>query len=202
MRNPPRSSPVIFLVVALCSAEALADAATESRLRDALRTTTAQLRTLEDEKTRWQATEAELKRQIQELQGATAAAQGRSSDRTVATLQKRLSEQVDANKKLKDSLARCQTQPAARGPGTAPTVAASDKEDDRARLATEVTNLREQLKSSESRNLEMYQVGKDLIAWLEQIGVGGEPMFGWKRVQLENIAQDYEDKLYEKKVKQ
>ena len=48
----------------------------------------------------------------------------------------------------------------------------------------------------------MYQVGKDLIAWLEQIGVGGEPMFGWKRVQLENIAQDYEDKLYEKKVKQ
>src|SRR5262249_53731405 len=154
----------------------------------------------EDERARWQTTEAELKREIQTLQGSTAAAQSKSSDRTVSTLQKRLSEEVDANKKLKDSLARCQT--ASRGSRTAPTVAASDKDDDRARLTTELTTLREQLKSSESRNLEMYQVGKDLIAWLEQIGVGGEPMFGWKRVQLENIAQDYEDKLYDKKVKQ
>jgi len=48
----------------------------------------------------------------------------------------------------------------------------------------------------------MYQVGKDLLAWLEQVGVGGEPFFGWKRVQLENVAQEYADRLMEQKVKQ
>jgi len=198
MRHRPPLSPVVFLLLLLVSKETRADAATETRLREALRTTTAQLRTLEDERTKWQATEAELRREIQTLHSLPSPAQ-KSSDRTLATTQKRLSEEVDANKKLKDSLARCQAQ---SGPVSAVTGRHPDTDDERTRLTGEVTKLREQLKASETRNLEMYQVGKDLIAWLEQVGVGGEPMFGWKRVQLENIAQDYEDKLYDKKVKQ
>jgi len=200
MRHRTPLSPVMLLLVVLGSADALADAATEARLRDALRSTTAQVRALEDERSKWQATEAELRREVQTLQSAKAPAQARPSDPSVSTLQRRLSEQADTNRKLKDSLARCQTQSGARATDAAGH--GTDKDEERTRLTGEVTTLREQLKSSEARNLEMYQVGKDLIAWLEQIGVGGEPMFGWKRVQLENIAQDYEDKLYGKKVKQ
>src|SRR5262249_1149 len=144
MRQRSPLPAVMFFLVVLGSVEALADAATEAKLRDALRSTTAQLRALEAHKAKWQPTKAHLKRQVQTLQSAPAPVQSKSSDRTVTTLQKRLSEQVDTNKKLKDSLARCQAPTAASG-------AAPELTDgERTRLTAEVTSLRNQLKASET----------------------------------------------------
>lgn len=184
------------LVVALASTEARGDAATEARLRDALRSSTAQLRALEDEKARWQKTEAELRAELQTLRGLPPPVAPKSTDRAVANLNRRVGELNDANAKLRASLSKCEA-----GGGQRPG-AAEATDEERKQLNAQVTSLKERLVTSEEKNLEMYQVGKDLLVWLEKIGVGGEPFFGWKRVELENVAQEYADRLLEKKVKQ
>ena len=189
----PNSRPLLVLTLLLAAAEARADAATEAKLRDALRATTAQLRGLEDEKARWQRTEADLRAEIQTMRGLSLPPT-KSSDKEVAALNRRVRELSDANGQLRASLSKCEARPA-----VAPAAGQTDEE--KKRLAGEVTGLKEKLAGSEEKNLEMYRVSKELLAWMEKVGVGGEPFFGWKRVELENIAQEYGDKLLEQKVR-
>jgi len=192
----PRDALLLSLALLVLGREARADAATEARLRDALRTTTAQLRALEDEKARWVKTEADLRAELQTLHGLPPPPRSTASERQVASLSRRVNELSDDNGKLRASLSRCEA-------GAVQRRATGDSADEvRKQLGTEIAALKERLTSSEEKNLEMYQVGKDLLGWLEKIGVGGEPFFGWKRVQLENVAQEYADRLLEKKVKQ
>src|SRR5215471_6169145 len=186
--------PLLVLLIAAAALGpdlARADAATEARLRDALRSTTAQLRALEDERQRWQQAEAQLRRELETLHGLPSPSS--AADRNLAAANRRVSEQQAANARLKESLARCQ----ASVPATAAPTVGQLTEDERKKKDEEIAKLREALSASEARNVQMYRVGKDLIAWLHEIGVGGEPFFGWKRVQLENAAQQYEDRLTE-----
>ena len=190
-------APGILLTLALLLAPAVAraDAATEAKLRDALRGTTSQLRALEDEKAKWQKTEADLRAELETLRGQSAAAKTSDSEkRAVASLNRRVNDLTEANAKLRASLGKCEIAPAQRA-------APEPSEEDRKRAAGEVDGLRQKLAGSEEKNLEMYRVSKELLAWMEKVGVGGEPFFGWKRNELENIAQDYGDKLLEQKVK-
>ena len=190
--------PGVLLTVALLLAPsaALADAATEAKLRDALRGTTSQLRALEDEKARWQKTEADLRAELETLRGQTAAAKTSDSEkRAVASLNRRVNDLTEANNTLRASLGRCEAAPAQRA-------APEPSDEERKRAAEEVDGLKQKLAGSEEKNLEMYRVSKELLAWLEKVGVGGEPFFGWKRNELENLAQEYGDRLLDQKVKQ
>lgn len=192
----PRAAALFSLALLVLPGEARADAATEARLRDALRASTGRVQALEEEKARWAKTEADLRGELETLRGLPPVPKAKTSDRQVASLSRRVNELSDANGKLRASLARCEA-------GTAQRPAASGPDDEaRKKLATEVASLKQRLGASEEKNLEMYQVGKDLLTWLEKIGVGGEPFFGWKRVELENVAQEYADRLQDKKVKQ
>ncbi len=189
------------IATALCPAMAGADSAGETRLREALRSATTQLRALEDERGTWQAKEAELRKELESLRKHLASAkQTPASGRSLTELKQRLAEQNEANAKLTDSLAQCQNA------GRDAAENARAKEDQRARLAGEVTSLSERLDRTEAKNARMYKVGKDIIDWLSNVGMGAallarEPFLGLKRVELENLAQDYEDKLLEQKVK-
>jgi phage shock protein A len=179
----------------LVPVEARADAATEAKLRDALRATTSQLRALEDEKARWQKTEADLRAELETVRAQPAAAKTSDPEkRAVASLNRRVNELTDANARLRASLGKCET-------ATAPQPVPASSDEERKRLAGEVDGLRRELAGSQEKNQEMYRVSKELLAWLEKVGVGGEPFFGWKRNELENIAQDYGDKLLDQKVK-
>ncbi|HUM12990.1 MAG TPA: hypothetical protein VLT82_18725 [Myxococcaceae bacterium] len=187
------------LALALVSVDARADAATEAKLRDALRATTAQLNALQDEKARWQKTEADLRAELQTLHGLpppSALKPSASEKKAVAALGRRVNELTEANGKLRASLSKCEAGAGQRAAATG----VGDEE--RSRLGTEVKGLKEKLAGSEEKNLGMYRVSKELLAWMEKVGVGGEPFFGWKRVELENIAQEYADRLLEQKVKQ
>jgi phage shock protein A len=186
---------LLTLALLLAPSAARADAATEAKLRDALRGTTSQLRALEDEKAKWQKTEADLRAELETLRGqSTAAKTSDSEKRAVASLNRRVNDLTEANSKLRTSLGKCEAAPAQRG-------APEPSDEDRKRAAEEVDGLKQRLAGSEEKNLEMYRVSKELLAWMEKVGVGGEPFFGWKRNELENIAQDYGDKLLEQKVK-
>jgi septal ring factor EnvC (AmiA/AmiB activator) len=200
-----RLSAILLLagvvVAAFRPCAAVADAATETRLREALRTATSQLGALEDERASWQGKEAALQKELDSLRSELATAKrshGKASD--VAELNRRVAEQAETNGKLTQSLAQCQS--ATREAGGA----AQAGEDERARLAAQVAAFTEKLAASEARNGRMYAVGKEIIDWLSKVGVGGalaarEPLLGLKRVELENAAQDYADKLLDQKAK-
>ncbi|HVP60157.1 MAG TPA: hypothetical protein VMT11_06340 [Myxococcaceae bacterium] len=187
--------PLTILLFALVPAAARADQGTEARLRDALRSTTAQLRALEDERAKAKETEAQLRRELETFHGLSVPAPAKSP--SVTALSRKLSEQTAANARLKDSLARCEA--GIRKPAGA--AAAPVEDEERKKLNGEIASLKEKLAAAEAKNLEMYRVGKDLTNWLVEVGVGRERFFGWKSVELENIGQEYEDKLFEQRIK-
>src|SRR5262249_26890653 len=198
MRSPLFVAPLLALLSVLAPGRARADAATEAKLRDALRSTTAQLHALEDERVKWKETETQLRHELETLRAQPAP---KNQDKTVASLNRRLSEQNAATLRLREALDICR----ASTPGKAvppPTPAEAAGEADPAKLAptAPVKKLNERLATAETQNAELYQVGKDLIDWLVQIGVGGEPFLGWKRVELENVAQSYQEKLHEHRI--
>jgi chromosome segregation ATPase len=202
MRATPAARLAFCIGAALAAGAARADSAGEGRLREALRTTTAQLRSLEDERSRWKAGEASLQQELESLRTQLAAAR-RALARggpAEAETKRRLDEQAAAAEGLKESLAQCQA--ATRDA----TEAARAREDERARLATQAASLAERAKACEAKNERLYRVGKDVIDWLSNLGFGAalaarEPFLGLKRVELENVAQDYEDRLLDQRVK-
>jgi chromosome segregation ATPase len=193
MRPSWRTLLPAFLVLAtMAPASARPDPATEARLRDALRTATTQLRALEDEKGRWQASEASLKKELDTLRSRPLPRDG--GDRKVADLQKRLSEQADLTSRAKAALEQCQA--ASRDADAS----ARALELERTRLAAEATRLQERLTAAESRADRMYRVGNEILDWIDALGPGAvcdarEPLLGLKRVELENASQDFRDKL-------
>jgi len=200
------TSVVLLVCIAMACPPARADSAGETRLREALRSTTSQLRSLEDERAKWQVKEGELQKDLEVLrkQLATRPAAAKGGDRKVAELDRRLAEQTEAtsalktaNGKLTESLAQCENT--ARDASDT----ARSKEDERIQLAKQVSSLTERLSAAGTKNARMYNIGKELVDWVSNINVESavEPLVGVKRVELENAAQDYEDKLLEQKVK-
>jgi len=199
MRLPRALGPLAMVVLPfLAPVSALADAATEAKLRDALRSTTAQLHALEDERAKWKDTETQLRHELEMLRAQPAP---KNQDRTVTSLNRRLSEQNTANLKLRESLDLCRAQNPGKLPPAVAQADAAAADPETAALTATVKKLNERLVTAESQNASLYQVGKDLIDWMVQVGVpSGEPFLGLKRVQLENTAQSYEEKLHEHRI--
>jgi chromosome segregation ATPase len=198
-----------LLVASLCAValrplSAKADSAVEVRLREALRSTTSQLRALEDERARWQAKEPEQAKELESLRKELAGARrgaARDGDRKLSG---RLAEQTEAiaklaeaNARLNEALAQCQ-----KAAGAAEETGRAG-EAGRTRLAAEVAELKKRLSASEARNERMYRVGKQIVDWASNADLTSarEPLLGLKRVELENAAQDHEDKLLQEKAR-
>jgi chromosome segregation ATPase len=170
-----------------------ADAATEAKLRDALRSTTTQLRALEDERAAWQAREAAMKKELEELRAQPKAPpRNRAAERELEEAKSRAAEQARASALLTASLERCEA-------GKADASRTGDQ--DRARMGAEAAKLSERLAAAEVKNERIYGVAKEIIDWLEREGVGSETFLGLERVKLENAAQDHMDKLIDQRVK-
>lgn len=173
------------------------DAATEGRLRDALRSAQTQLRALEDERSKWQQREGELQQALEaaKKEPPPAPKKAGASERAVSYLRYRLAEEEEAVATLKASLGRCQS-------GSKEAADAARQGDaERGKLKAEVMSLRERLAESEGKNAKMHALAKEILDWVESAGArgGSEPVLGLRRVELENIAQDYQDKLIERK---
>jgi chromosome segregation ATPase len=198
MRPRTRALAVAALAVAcLAPSASRADAASEARLRDALRAATIQVRALEDEKAAWQASEAALRRELESLRKRPAPADG--GDRKAAERERRIAEQAASIAQLKATLEACQASSRSQAE------AAEGLERERARLAAEATVLQARLAAGEARNAAMYQVAREVLDWIDALGPGEayearEPFLGLKRVELENVSQDLRDRLLEKKV--
>lgn len=184
------------------------DASLEGRLRDALRSATAQVRSLEDERARLQAqlAEAEREKEVLRQQAAAAAAQDKEKpakpavdDEMLTQYKQRLADQAAALAQLNDGLEKWKA-----AFNEAANVARA-KEAERAQLATQVPPLTQRLTACETKNVALFKVGNEILAryasmdFRDALGAR-EPFIGVKRVELQNLVQDYQDKLLDQKV--
>ncbi|GGF47770.1 hypothetical protein GCM10011611_62720 [Aliidongia dinghuensis] len=216
-----RRSHVIFAACALATgilplAPARADGDTETRLREALRSAISQVRSLEDQQAALQAKQAEsdkqnealrqqvdgLTKQLAEGSGAKPAShKGEDQaayEQAVAEFNRKISAQNDAIGKMGETLDKWKA-----AYNEAATVARA-KEAERAQLAGKVDGLGKRAESCEAKNTALFKLGNEILDRYAGVDIGdalgaSEPFIGTKRVELQNIAQDYQDKLLDQK---
>jgi predicted nucleic acid-binding Zn-ribbon protein len=201
----------LFAVVVLMSSIALrADdqqATTESRLREALRNTTLHLRDAQNQVVALQAAKdqadkdnADLKAKLDALntQIATLTKQSAddkaASDKTIADLNSQVADQTGQIARLNQALtewknAYNQVSQLAAAKGAA-----------RDQLALQATLLQRTVDDRETKNLELYKIGNEILTRYEKFGLGDaigakEPFVSLSRVKLETLVQSYKDKL-------
>jgi chromosome segregation ATPase len=199
-----RLAPALFTLASTAAISAQEMSPTELKLREALRNSMVQQRSVEGERARLDAELQALKVQ---------------SERQIADLKRALSEatkQADADKTAADQKLKQTTDKLKAAEGQAAALAVSldkwkashielteitrKKEADRAKLEVENIDLKNLVKDREQRNLELYKTGKDILERYESFGLGKaiaarEPFTGLAKVKLEEQVQDYRNDL-------
>lgn len=190
---------VAVVLSSLASVDAHADADLD-KLRDALRSATAQTRALEDQRAALQAKVAEAEREKAALTAQIAAAKAQ-----VKEVEKIHREAVDEfNQRLED---RNQTLEKWKGAYEEAATVARAKDAERAKFEGDATAYKASTKSCVAKNTQLMKVGRELLHRYEGVSFGdiaviNEPLTGARRVEVQNILQDYEDRLIEQKVTQ
>lgn len=178
----------------------------EARLREALRQTTLQLRSAETERANLQAAQAgmqdekkALTEKFEALRKQTVADRA-ADDKAIATLKATAANQEAEIARLKEELARTDAA------GKQSAALAVTKETDRAKLATDILVLQRKVDDRETKNLALFKLGNEILTRYEKFSLGEalaarEPFVGTTRTKLENLVQDYQDKLNDQRAK-
>ena len=191
-----RLSLVVALTV-LTSTAARSDAESD-RLREALRNATAQSRSLEDQRAALQAklTVAEQERERLKKQNDAFRAQVKEAEQAyrqaVKDFNDRLTERDESLEKWKSAY------------GEAASVART-KDAERAKFESEAAAFKTSSKACVAKNAQLVKVGNDIVRQYEEMSPmekiwHHEPVFGLKRVDHQNAAQDFRDKVLDQKV--
>jgi chromosome segregation ATPase len=177
----------------------------ETRLRDALKNTMLQLRTVTTDRDNLQAQVTDLQsqndtltKQVADLTKKSAADQAAASG-AITVLKGQVSDQEDSIAKLQTALdAWKKSQQQAVD-------IATKTEDKRAKLAELAIHLQRIVDDQKRRNDEMYKLGMELLDRYEKFGLGEaltarEPFTGITRTKFETLVQDYEDKLVDQTI--
>jgi hypothetical protein len=197
--------PILFAAAALLAAAFPAagqDQANspETRLREALRNTVLQLRTVTTDRDNLQAQVTDLQTQTDQLTKQVAALTKQSAadkdtdSKTIAVLKSQGSDQADSIARLQQSLD--QWKASQRQAATA----AIATEAKRAKLAELSIHLQRIVDDQQRKNDEMYKIGMEILDRYEKFGLGQalvakEPFVGLTRAKFETLVQDEEDKL-------
>jgi chromosome segregation ATPase len=160
----------------------------EDRLRDQLRQTTDQLRQVQDGQAALQAQKAAaeqerdaLKKQVAELQEKLS---HNRPDTAVQGYQQQVAKDKEALAQASHSIQEAQRE--------------------HERLQSAVTNQATMLSACEQKNADLLKLGNEILDRFEHFDVAdavslSEPFVQQDRVQLEKLAQDYGDRLYDGK---
>ncbi|QPF94549.1 hypothetical protein [Bradyrhizobium commune] len=192
-----RLSPVIALAL-MISPAAHADQEGD-RLREALRSATAQARAAEDQRAALQArlTTAEQERDRLRKQNETYRAQVKEAEQAyrqaVKDFNERLAERDDSLEKWKTAYAEAAS-------------VARAKDAERAKFESDATTFKASTKACEAKNVQLVKVANDVVTKYEAMDpfekvLDHDPVFGLKRVEHQNAAQDFRDKILEQKAK-
>jgi chromosome segregation ATPase len=197
-------STVLFMVPAAWLSAA--DSGIESRLREALRTSTQQLNQLQSELADCKRQKDDLDQKIESLEKqAGSAKQCAAYKAKQDALQVKIDKQAEEHKELEASLAECKTTLANNTALEKSQADLAQVKEELTRIKNENTSLAERLKQAEDKNKNMYRVGRDVLDWVSSNWIcseiiGCDVFLGLKRAKLENMAQDYKDKLIEQKL--
>lgn len=185
-------------IAGIAGALAQSDEDPQARLRAALREATVRVRQLEDENATLQAKQAEFERDRLALtQKATESEKGLQALRGRAASDQAALQRATEDQKT--SLAKWE----AAYKEAATTAQARDA--DAKRMEAALVALREQNRLAEEKNAKLYQLGQELLDLYQNKKVldvlgAGEPVTKLKRVEYENIVQDYDDKLRDSRI--
>lgn len=189
------------LLSALLFASGLASAQSiEDRLRSTLRSTTEQLRQLQDAQSQLQADKSAAEQQrdkaladLKAAQAELAAAKGKSgaqaaAERSLAAEKTSHAQDAQQLAKYRSSYEDLLTVSRAR-------------DGERTQAQTELKARDTQLQACEEKNAQLYQVGQDILNAYEHVGLGAflksrQPFAEGVRVRYDEIAQRYGDQLY------
>ena len=192
-----------------------ADPAAEAnrKLRETLRNTMIQLRTVETEKATLQAAQTELEQKSKEQEDK------------IKALEKKLADQIKQGAADRDAAEKKQGE-------LASSIVARDAEiarqaeslkmwkdyqvkaealvkrltAERASKTSEAVMLQRRVDDQQRRNAEMYRIGSEVLERYENFGLGKallarEPFVGNTRAKLETFVQDYSDKLADARIR-
>ncbi|MBR1206245.1 MULTISPECIES: hypothetical protein [unclassified Bradyrhizobium] len=189
---------VLMMVIgALSSGTAFAQSETD-RLRDALRSATAQTRALEDQRTALQAKVADADREK--------AAAKKEVDDLKAQLKKADKEHRDAVDEFNQRLAeRDETLEKWKSAYEEAATVARTKDAERAKFEGEATAYKASTKSCIAKNTQLIKAGKEMVQRYKDLTIGEivvsrEPMIQQRRVEIQNQLQENQDKFLDQKV--
>lgn len=200
--------PLIFLTLlaAPLYGQAEGPSPVEAKLRESVRTTLQQLRTIEGERATLQAEKdiadakvKELSAQVEKLTKQTAADQA-ASRKQIEDLVTKSAGQEELIGKFKEALEKWK-----EGYAKAATVA-QQKEAERSRLADANSILRRRVEDQYSKNVALGKIATEILDRYSKFGVGEalsarEPFTGITRARLETLVQDYADKITDNRLK-
>lgn len=189
---------VLMMVVgAFTSGTAFAQSETD-RLREALRSATAQTRALEDQRTALQAKVADADREK--------AAAKKEVDDLKAQLKKADKEHRDAVDEFNQRLAeRDETLEKWKSAYEEAATVARTKDAERAKFEGEATAYKASTKSCIAKNTLLVKAGKEMVQRYKDLTIGEivvsrEPMIQQRRVEIQNQLQESQDKFLDQKV--
>jgi chromosome segregation ATPase len=195
--TPIRIVPLaLALAAASCCGEARADVETD-RLREALRSATAQTRALEDARALSQAKLADA-----EKEKAVLKAQIDAGKAEIKKLEKQQREAVDEfNLRLTE---RDETLDKWKGAYEDAANVARAKDAERAKFEGEAIAFKASTKSCLAKNGQLMKVGREILQRYQEVNFGDmlvarEPLIGEQRIRIQNLLQDYNDKLLDQK---
>ncbi|MGY3440959.1 MULTISPECIES: hypothetical protein [unclassified Bradyrhizobium] len=188
---------LVMVIGALSSGTAFAQSETD-RLRDALRSATAQTRALEDQRTALQAKiadadreKAAAKKEVDDLKAQLKKADKEHRD-AVDEFNQRLAERDETLEKWKSAYEEAAT-------------VARSKDAERAKFEGEATAYKASTKSCIAKNTQLVKAGKEAVQRYKDLTIGEivvsrEPMIQQRRVEIQNQLQESTDKFLDQKV--
>lgn len=190
----------LLFVTLVVFAPACAFAQSETdRLREALRTATGQVRSLEDQRAVLQAKQVEAERDREKLraQNQTLRAQVKEAEQSYRQAVKDFNDRIGERDMV---LEQWKTQY-----GEAATVVRT-KEAALAKATAEAASFKASTKSCEAKNVQLVKLTEEIVVRYKEMSplekaLDHEPLFGLKRVEHQNQVQDYLDNIISQKVK-
>ena len=202
-----------LLVLGAASLRAQQPSASEAKLRETLRTTMLELRAAQTDKANLQATQATLEAanktltaELDALKKKFDALTARAADDQVAArkeiddLNARVTDREGELTKHREALEKW------RIAHQQVTGVARKKEEARAASAQRVIELERQVAAQRDKNVALYKLADEILTRYKKFGLGEaiaarEPFTGLTRVKLENLAEEYKDKLLEQVIR-
>ena len=193
-----------LLLSSFAAPRAAADDDAATRLRDTLRSTMLQLRDAQNQIATLQGAQADSDAKNKALTDQLALIKKHSTDdkavadAAIVALTTKATDQAAEVAKLKDLLGKWQA--AYRQVHDA----AGVTEGERAKLADNKLVLERRVAYLENKNVELFKLGNEILNRYEDFSLGNalsakEPFVGVTRVKLENLIQDYQDKLLDQR---